>query len=501
MDGPASSTTGDLRSKGLRRNALGLLSSVTIGLASTAPAFSLAATVGFIVIVVGTQAPAAIVLAFIPMAFIAVAYRDLNRAMPDCGTTFTWGTKAFGPHIGWMGGWGLAITGIIFMANAADIVGHYTLELVNRPDLLNDKAAVSAIGIGFILIMTWVAYRGIEGSARLQQALVAFQVLMLIGMSILALVTVARGGGMAGAQGFSWAWLNPFLFEDWGSFVEAMLLAVFIYWGWDSVLAVNEETEDSDKTPGRAALLSTVLLLGCYLLVTIALQSFAGTGEEGLGNLDHADDVFGVISEPLLGSWGAPLLLLTVLVSAVSSMQTTILPTARGTLAMGVYRALPKRFAKVHPRFLTPSFSTIMMAVVSIAFYFGFKLISDNMLQDTILSISLSIAFYYAITAFSAVWYFRRESWRRPRDFLVQLLLPLLGGIALAAIFVQSAIDMWQPDYGSTTLLGIGGVFVVGIGSLLIGVVLMFIWQLTAPAFFRGETLRTDTPVLAPDPD
>ena len=41
------------------------------------------------------------------MFFIASGYRELNRVAPDCGITFTWATKAFGPRTGWTGGWGL----------------------------------------------------------------------------------------------------------------------------------------------------------------------------------------------------------------------------------------------------------------------------------------------------------------------------------------------------------------------------------------------------------
>src|SRR6478736_9456037 len=91
--------SGRVESKGLKKNAIGFLSNVVIGVASTAPAYSLAATLGFVVAVggVGFHAPAVLIVAFVPMLFIAAAYRYLNRADPDCGTTFTWTTRAFGP--------------------------------------------------------------------------------------------------------------------------------------------------------------------------------------------------------------------------------------------------------------------------------------------------------------------------------------------------------------------------------------------------------------------
>ena len=81
--------------KGLKSGALGLVSSIVLGVSSTAPAYALAATLGFVVIAVGVKAPAIMLLAFIPMYFIAVAYAELNKAEPDCGTTFTWAARAF----------------------------------------------------------------------------------------------------------------------------------------------------------------------------------------------------------------------------------------------------------------------------------------------------------------------------------------------------------------------------------------------------------------------
>ncbi|MDG9423095.1 hypothetical protein OLF92_11470, partial [Streptococcus pneumoniae] len=78
----------------------------------------------------------------------------------------------------------------------------------------------------------------------------------------------------------------------------------------------------------------------------------------GLNNPDNVDDVLTILGDPVAGSIVASLLLLTVSISALSSTQTTILPTARGTLSMAVYEAIPKRFASVHPKYMTPGFGT-----------------------------------------------------------------------------------------------------------------------------------------------
>jgi len=490
-------TPDDIHGKGLKKNVIGLPGSITIALASVAPAFSLAATIGFLALEVGNQAPAVMIVAFIPILLVAFAYRELNRVMPDSGTSFTWGTKAFGPWVGWMAGWGLAASGIIFVANAADVVSNYTLQLFGADNLADNKLVVIAIGVTFIVLMTWVTYRGLEGSTKMQYGLVAIQYIVLIVLAIVAIISAGNGSGVDGGQAFSWSWLNPLELSDWGSFTAAFLLALFIYWGWDTALAVNEETSNSTKTPGRAGVISTVLLLSLYLLVTVAVLMYAGLGDtNGLGNVDNAGDVFNLIAEPLLGSWGAPLLVLTVLLSTAAALQTTIMPTARGALAMGVYKAAPASFARISPKFLTPSYATVLMGLVGTIFYVGLKLISANILEDTIASIGLAIAFYYGITAYACVWWFRKEIFLSVRNFFVLGLFPLLGGIILTAAFIRSAMDMVSPDYGNTSLFGVGGVFILGVGSLLFGVVLMVIYSRIAPPFFKGNTLHKDTPIL-----
>ena len=147
--------------KGLASGSLGLWGSTVIGLASTAPVYSLVATLGFVVLAVGAQAPIAFIIAFVPMLLIAFAYRELNNAVPDCGTTFTWGTKAFGPWVGWMGGWGVAVAGMVVLANLAQIASVYFWSLIGF-DLENNDWRIILVAVLFIAAMTWVSWRGVE---------------------------------------------------------------------------------------------------------------------------------------------------------------------------------------------------------------------------------------------------------------------------------------------------------------------------------------------------
>lgn len=489
--------TGD---KGLRSGSIGLVGNVVIGLSAVAPAYSLAATLGYVVAQVHTKAPAMFILAFIPMLLVAFAYRELSKDTPDCGTTFTWGTKAFGPWIGWIGGWGLAVSAIIVLANVAEIAAVYLLRFLTLDSLADTLWVKVALGCVFIGGMTWVSIRGIVISERIQSVLMFIQFAVLIIASVIALTKV--GFGKAGPQAISpeWNWLSPTGLSQ-SEIAAAVILCIFIYWGWDACLAIGEETKNPERTPGQAAVITCLILVTTYVLVAYAVQSFAGFGSTGIGlnNPDNAGDVLTILGDPVAGGVLAAALLLTVSVSALSSTQSTILPTARGSLSMAVYKALPDRFASIHPRYMTPAFGTAVMGVSALVFYLVLAVASSNTLADSISSLGLAVAFYYGITAFSCVWYFRRTLFQSARHFFMRGLFPLLGGIAMAWAFVKSAIDMFAPDYGETSVGGVGGVFILGVGMLVLGIPLMLACFAHNSDFFRGKTLTATTEVKVPD--
>ena len=186
--------------KGLKTGALGLISSTVIGIASTAPAYSLAATLGFVVVAIGVQAPIVTILAFVPMFFVSLAFQQMNKADPDCGACFTWGTRAFTPRVGWMGGWGVLTADIIVMASLAQIAGQYVFDLSTRRASVATLSSVWVllVGIAWIVFMTWICYVGIEVSANFQKALLGIELTMLIGAVGLGPVRVGDGSAPVG---------------------------------------------------------------------------------------------------------------------------------------------------------------------------------------------------------------------------------------------------------------------------------------------------------------
>jgi amino acid transporter len=478
--------------KGLHAGILDLGDSVMLGLASTAPVYSLAATLGLIVAVNGDYTPLILVLGFIPVLFIAYAFRELNSAMPDCGTTFFWARRAFGPWAGWLGGWGVALAGVVVLANLAQVAGQYLWLLIGDGSLAENTLLVTGTGVVFIAFMTLVNYRGIRLGEHVQRALTYVQYVSLGVFAVAIIVGIAGGtGGATTVQPFDIEWFNPAgAFADPGAVVHGSLLALFIYWGWDTCLAVNEETENPSKTPGRGAVISAFVLVAIYVSVALLVMMYASVGTEGtgLGNAENQNDVFLALKDVVLGPWGW-LIVLSVLASVLSSTQTTILPTARGTLSMGVHGALPPRFGQVHPRNQTPGFSTQVMGAAAIGYYVAMSVLSENLLSDSISSISLFIAFYYALTGFACVWYFRGTLRTSARNLWFRGILPLLGAMSLTAAFFISAVQMRDPAYGDTEIFGVGGAFVSGVVLLALGVVLAAACRFLPSTrdYFRGR--------------
>ena len=506
--------------KGLKSGALGLISSTVIATASVAPAYSIAATLVFVVLAVGLQAPAVAVLAFVPMLLTSIGYSELNKADPDCGTTFTWATRAFGPRTGWAGGWGIIVADVLVMASLAQVASQYCFLLFGATGIGSDPTSgwVLLGGIIWIILMTAICYVGIEVSANFQKILLGIELTMLFVLSIVALVKVGNGSAPPGHLTPSISWLNPFKISSFSAFASGIILMVFIYWGWDTAVAVNEETKDKTRTPGLAAIFSTIILLFTYALVIFSMQAFAGvkTTGNGLGNINNAGDVLSVQGSAIFGTTGfGPvfyhLLLLMVLSSAAASTQTTILPTARTTLSMAAYKALPKSFATVHPRFMTPTVSTIVMGAISIVLYAGLNYTSNGIgvIGDAVIAIGLYIAFYYGLTGFACAWYYRKNLTSSTRNLFMQGILPVSGALIL---WFLGGWSIWLDydvatanDFTMWTVPGlhwqIGGAFVIAVVAGLAGVVFYLFCRYIRPGppFFKKQTLTRATPTLVPD--
>jgi amino acid transporter len=494
--------------KGLKTGALGMAANVVIGVASTAPAYSLAVSLGLVTAAVGLASPAIMWVAFIPMFCIAMAYYYMNRADPDCGTSFTWTTKAIGPHLGWITGWVMIVAQIVVIASLAEVAAQYTFSLFGInvfetpviPIAVGDvtfDAGVIGLGVLFVAAMTWICWRGIELSARSQAVLLSIELVTLGIFSVVALVKVF--GGLEGSVMPTLDWLNPLSIVndsggwDTSAFAAGLLITLFIYWGWDTTASVNEESGNPTEQPGRATVISVLILVGTYLLVTIAAQALHGA--QYLADQGESD-ILASLAKEVLGSPLDKLLIIAVLTSAAASTQTTILPTARTALSMGARGAAPKYWSQIHPRFQTPANATIWTGILAVIWYVALKLTSENIYYDALTALGLMIAFYYGITGYASAIYYRKVMFLSLKDFVGMGVLPLVGALILTWAFVQSVIDLASPlsSYTCTdpedaatcaNLFGMGVPLALSIGFLILGVVLMVLWMVRSPEFFR----------------
>jgi amino acid transporter len=476
---PVAPPAGSTADKGLKKNAIGFVSSVVIGVASTAPGYSLAATLGFVAAAVALQSPAILLVSFIPMFLVAGGYYYMNKADPDCGTSFSWVTKAMGPQLGWLAGWAIVVADIIVMANLAQIAGLYTFLLFG---IEASTFAVTVVGVLWIVLMTVIVVIGIELSARTQVGLLAAEIFTLALFAVVALVKVYAGSAPTGSIHPSLSWINPFSLSP-SEISAGMLLAVFIYWGWDTTATVNEETEDPGEAPGRATVISTLILLGIYLIVAIAAQAYAGVD----ALVANQEDVLSSLGTEVFGSPLDKILIIAVLSSAAASTQTTILPTARTTLSMARAHAMPESLGRVHPRYLTPHVSTILMGALSILWYVGLTLFSEDILFDSLAALGLMIAFYIGITGFACTIYYRRELMRSIKNFFFIGVGPTVGGVILFYLLIKNGIELSDPanSESGNSWFGIGPPLVIAVFFLFLGIFLMVIQWRKVPSFFR----------------
>ena len=557
--------------KGLKKD-LGFFSTLIIGLNSTAPAYSLAAVLAGIVVAVGLEAPASLIVSFIPMFLIAASFYYMNRADPDCGTTFTWVTRALGPWAGWIAGWAVTMTGILVIGSLADVAALYTYSLFGLDGLYGSVIAVTTLAVLFIIFTTALCVIGTEIAANFQTVLSAFQVgglLLLAGVGLAKAIAgdvpaspVEIGSAQVSLTNptIELSWFLPWEIGSTTALTAGLLIGVFIYWGWESSLSLNEENEDANAS-GRAGIASTVLLVLTYVLVGTALVAYAGLDAFAAADRQGIEsEIFDDLATPILGSPLDKLVLIAVLTSALASTQTTILPGARTTLSMAFHKAFPDRFGEVSPRFFTPAFSTIVIAVLAIAWYVPLNLFAQGSLFDSLQALSLLIAFYYAINGLSCFAFYRNEILRpgfwTPAaialiaaaglafavggigDYydlgslfnalvwigtgLAVLLLitvlagarnlksaifigiaPLTGAFMLGFVLIRSVLDLANPDTSSSgeVWLGVTPALVMGVGFMLVGVVAMFIWRSlhSKPYFARKlETVTSEALAKAP---
>ena len=431
---------------GLKRGALTILDDVVIAVSSTAPAYSIGTTLAALALAVALGGPAAIWVGFLPVTGIAIAYYYMNRANPNCGTSYSWTSKALHPSLGFISGWVVILTDILFMSFAAPQCGQALLQLFNAWNLTSlgpisldaaNTTAATIFGVIFLAIVTYMCVVGIQLAARLQWVLLAIEYLIVLGFSILGFF---HGGGST----FSLDWFNPFSLGV-GGLAAGVVISVFFYWGWDTAATVNEETEDSTENPGRAGIIGMFLLLLLFLVACTSVQMVL-TPKELQAN---AATTLTAFADKMVGNQWGSLAILAFLSSTIATLQTTLLPSARTAYSMARDGMLGRIWATIDPRWNTPAIGTIIMGVISALLALGSLALGSSLgavVTAGVTSIGLLVAFYYGLVGISCAVYYRRALARNVKGLIFAGVVPVVSALVL---FLLAGYLIYQ-DWTST---------------------------------------------------
>ncbi len=475
----------------LKTNTLTLFDTTVIATSSVAPAYTLAATVGFLVAAVGLASPAAILIGFLPVLCVAVAYYYLNRQDPNCGASYSWVSRTLSPHVGWIGGWIQLAANVLFCAAAPLVAGAYTLQLLNSlfpsfvtTDAANNNWLIAIVGIAWLLFVTFMVVRGIRVTANFQWILVFIEYFIVLGFAIAAFVKIA--GGHAAVAPVSGSWFNPASLHDLGTVATGSALAVFFFWGWDTAANVNEELKDANEFPGLAGIYSMFILLFIFLIAAMAMQAYLG--ETALTNPNNQNDVLYFFATQISGTPVAYLMVLAVLSSTIATTQTTLLPSSRLTYSMSRDGVFPKAFGTIHKSWKTPWVGTIIssaLAIIVILLATGVDTV-NTVFGNLILDIGVLVALYYGITGIACAWAFRKVLLTSLTRFIFAGVLPFLGGLFLLGI-AYVVIAPTNLPLGQAADWATGLPIII---TVLLGIPLVIVAQLTTKStFFKEKTV------------
>jgi amino acid transporter len=428
-------STGRAPSGHLKANALSLSDAIILGLASSAPAQTMAVALPALVAASGYAGLLPIACAFVPMLGIALGYQRLNRWEQSAGATYSWVSKALHPYLGFVAGWMILMYYTLGTTSMTVPAGTYTLQLIS-PGLANNKLAAVAVGSLWNLIVTLLLLAGIEIAARLQRALAVFECLVLFFFAILGIRALMSGHA---ATRVTSGWFSVSGAGGVKGFLAGILIAVFMYSGWDAAIYVNEETQEKESNPGLAAVSSVVILLFIYGSMTFAYQGVLDRSELQ----SSAGNALGVIAERLVPGPSSLLLSLVVLLGTVACLQVAIVSSSRLGFAMAGDRVMPSFFRIVRPRTGSPWAVILFMGGINLVFLMltafeagGTREVLSNITG----ALGIIASLFYALTAIAAIWQYRAVLFKSAVNFVFGGLWPALGALSLLTLVVEAVL-------------------------------------------------------------
>ncbi len=439
-----------------------------MGLSSSGPAQTLAVSLAGLVAVSGYGGVVPILICFVPMIGIAIAYQRLNRWDQSSGATYTWVAKVFHPYLGFLSGWMILLYYTLGTTTLTIPAGVYTVDLL-APSLIDDHWAIFWVGAAWNLLITALAILGLKVVARFEWVIVVFQYAVLLIVAGVAVLALSRG---TTAVRFSWAWFSWTGLGGMKGLMGGILIACFMYSGWDASIYVNEETVDRANNPGKAALASVVMLALVYSFVTFAFQGVLSPGDMQA----HAGNVLSAVSGRLMHKPWDSVMALVVLTGTLATLQAAVVSAARVGVAMSRDSVMPRFFQRLSasggPWAATLTMSAVNLILLALAL--GTSSIGAA-LTNAASSLGLISIVFYGITAAAALWQQRAVPASSAVNLILGGILPLIGVVFSLWVLFESL---------STGAVSYTVMF-YGLGSVLAGaLVALFLHRVMGVSFF-----------------
>jgi len=435
----------------LKKDSLGIGKSIIMGVAGTAPAFSIAATTATLAAAVGTLAPASLLYCGLIMFGVTFSYMHLNRINPNAGASYAWVGSIFNPVLGFFAGWALLVASAVFMVSGTIPAATATLLLL-KPELANNPSMVTFVAAGWLLAVSAVLVKGIKPTSYFQVVMTGIEVVVLV---LIVSVAVIKFGGTP-VRPFSLNWFSAAEFTP-QLFSTGALTALFFFWGWDVTVNLNEETKDSSQAPGRGALWAMVIVLLLFMsFATMTLMVLTDKEIE-----QSSTNIVLAVAEKLFPKPWSYMAVLAVMLSSIGTLATSILQFTRTMYAQGRDGVLHPRYALLHKTWRTPWVATTVITFLGIFFLFlsSFSPTVNLIIKDSVNAIGFQVAFYYGLTGLACAWHYRKQVFHSAYNLVFLVLWPLLSTAFLFFIVAYSI-----PTFDLTTS-------VIGLGGLVIGVV------------------------------
>jgi len=448
----------------LRHGALSLFDSAVMGVAGVAPAYSIAASTATLFAAVAIGGPAALLYCGIAMFGIVWAFNYLGRTEANAGASYAWVRRALHPLFGYIAGWCLVVSALIFMVAGSVPAGSTILGLFSQR-LANSTGWVTVLAIVVFLAMVAAVIAGVTITAKVQVAMSSIELAILLLFAVLMLAHSPK------VAHFSLHWFAPSIFHGSAGFFAGALVAAFYYWGWDVTANLNEETKGERVTPGIGAIIGVIIVFLLFEIFTIG-SNLVLTPHQISNNAGDVLDALGQVVWPGLGG---KLIVVAVALSTIATLETTIIQVSRTLFAMGRDGTMPRILGSTHERRLTPVAATLVVAVISIALLLASNYVGSvgTILSDAINAIGLQIAVYYGLAGLSVVVLYRKLLFTKVSYFIFAGLWPLAGAIFMGVMFEQAL-----PGLNATTKI-------VGIGAILLGFVPMAIYWVKGRPYFH----------------